>query len=137
MSSMSENKDLIPERRKTLLIIEDSPVQALALVHSLEAEGLHVLCAPNAEAGILLAKEQSPDLIVLDIELPTMNGLQACHQLKRDEQTKDIPIILLTAHDELDFVQKGLGEGAIDFIPKDQFSGTILLKSIQQLGIVK
>ena len=124
------------ETAKKILVIVDSPVQALSLVNLLESEGLHALCAPNAERGIRVARAQSPDLIILDIELPKMNGLGACRVLKRDDQTKNIPIILLTAHDEIDFVKEGLDKGAVDFIPKDRFCDTVLINSIHQLGII-
>jgi CheY-like chemotaxis protein len=136
-TSMPKNKLLSQKKQKTVLIIEDSPVQALSLVHLLEAEGPRSFWAQNAETGISLAEEQSPDLIILDIELPAMSGLEACYLLKQNARTKDIPIILLTSHDELSFVNDGLGKGAVDFIPKDLFSDAILIKSMRQLGIIE
>ncbi len=133
---MPEN-ELLQKKRKTVLIIEDSPVQALSLIYLLETEGPRTFWAHNAEVGISLAKEKSPDLIILDIELPAMSGLEACFLLKQIDQTQNIPIILLTSHDGPNFLSDGLQRGAVDFIPKDVFSDAILIKSMRQLGIIE
>jgi len=124
------------EPRKAVLIVEDSPVQALALIQLLELQGLRVFCAQNGKYGISLARAYKPELIILDIRMPEMSGLEVCHIIKNDPVTRDIPIIFLSAHSEPELLQEGLGNGAIDFIPKDDFSNIVLLKTLRQLGII-
>ena len=121
---------------KTILVVEDSPTQAFAMIQLLEQRGLNVLCAPDGSAGVKLAKKSRPDLIILDIQMPGMDGLEACHIIKQDPAIKDVPIIFLTAISEPDALRKGIVEGAVDFIPKDAFSDMVLLKTLEQLNII-
>ena len=81
----------------TVLIVEDNPDNMLLTVMLLESAGYTVLSAVDAEAGLMLARTESPDLILMDVQLPGMSGLTATSLLKRDEQTRDIPVIALTA----------------------------------------
>lgn len=121
---------------KTVLVVEDSPVQALALQHLLEAQGFRVLLAADGAAGVTMARVHLPDLIVMDIEMPEMNGIEACQQLKADFITQEIPVIMLTVNTDLDVVDAGLGAGAVDFIPKDMLSDPVLLDSLANLHIL-
>jgi two-component system cell cycle response regulator DivK len=82
---------------KKVLIVEDNPANMKLAVFLLETAGHTVFSADNAEAGLLLARGQRPDLILMDIQLPGMDGLEAITQLKRDEATREIPVIALTA----------------------------------------
>jgi CheY-like chemotaxis protein len=133
----SQNQpDAHAKSSKTILIVEDSPVQALALLKLLEQNGLGVLCAPNGQAGLSMARQYVPDLIILDIRMPGMDGLEACRRLKQDPRTTDIPIVLFTAHSEPEFLREGLERGAVDFIPKDDFSEVVLLETLKQLNII-
>jgi DNA-binding response OmpR family regulator len=124
------------ETAKTILIVEDSPAQALALKHLLREEGLRVLWAPDGLVGVTLAQQFMPDAIVLDVEMPRMGGFEACRRLKEDDQTADIPIVMLTVRDDADTALRGMDLGAIDFIPKDAFSGSVLLETLRQLHIL-
>lgn len=126
----------MPETAKTILIVEDSPAQALALKHLLREEGLRVLWAPDGLVGVTLAQQFMPDAIVLDVEMPRMGGFEACRRLKEDDQTADIPIVMLTVRDDADTALRGMDLGAIDFIPKDAFSGSVLLETLRQLYIL-
>ena len=121
---------------KTVLIVEDSPAQALALQQLLEQEGLQVLWAPDGQAGVAMAQQYTPDVVVLDIEMPNMDGFEACRCLKENDHTADIPIVMLTVHTEPIAVMEGIDLGAIDFIPKDAFSGSVLLETLRQLHIM-
>ncbi|HET89197.1 MAG TPA: response regulator [Chloroflexi bacterium] len=124
------------ETDKTILIVEDSPVQAMALEHMLREEGVDVLWASNGLEGVRLAQQHLPDAIVLDIEMPQMGGLEACRHLKKSPQTADMPIVLLTVRDDAATALTGIDLGAIDFIPKDAFSGSVLLETLRQLNIL-
>ncbi len=122
--------------RKTALVIEDSTVQALAIKALLEREGVVVLCAPNGRVGVFMAEQFVPDVIILDIEMPEMNGLEACTALKDMPKTANVPIVFMTAHQEPPVLAQGLDLGAIDFIPKDAFSDRVLLETLRQLNIL-
>ena len=81
----------------TVLVVEDNPANLTLSVFLLEKAGHAVLSAPDAERGLALAREQRPDLILMDIQLPGMDGLQAIALLKGDDATRAIPVIALTA----------------------------------------
>ena len=133
---MNKEQSIKSNEAKTILVVEDSPVQAFAMIQLLEQRGLNVLCAPDGSAGVKLAKKSCPDLIILDIQMPGMDGLEACHIIKEDPAFQDVPIIFLTAHSEPEIFRKGLYEGAVDFIPKDAFSDIVLIKTLEELDII-
>jgi two-component system cell cycle response regulator len=124
------------ESVKTILIVEDSPAQALALEHLLREEGLQVLWAPDGQAGVALAQQHLPDAVVLDVEMPKMGGFEACRCLKEDPKTADIPVVMLTIRDDATTALRGIDLGAVDFIPKDAFSGPVLVETLRQLHIL-
>ena len=121
---------------KTVLIVEDSPVQATALVQFLKRMGLHVVHAFNGRIGVTIAQQLKPDLVLLDVEMPEMNGFEACQILKDDPQTADIPVVMLTVHSEPDLVSRGKMKGAVEYIPKDAFSYSVLEETLRQLDIL-
>ena len=81
----------------TILVIEDNPSNMTLAKFLLESGGHSVICATNAETGLKMARSERPDLILMDIQLPGMDGLEATAQLKGDEATRAIPVIALTA----------------------------------------
>jgi two-component system, cell cycle response regulator DivK len=85
-----------------VLIVEDNPANMTLATFLVESAGHMVISATDAEAGLTVARAQQPDLILMDIQLPGMDGLEATRQLKRDEATRAIPVIALTA-----FAMKG------------------------------
>ncbi len=121
---------------KTILVVEDSTTQALHLRAVLEREGLHVTWARDGREGVQKAQELRPDLIVLDIQLPEMDGFQVCQQLKASPATADIPVIMLTRYDDAESVISGLEKGVIDYIPKDAFAEAVLLETLRQMGFI-
>jgi two-component system cell cycle response regulator DivK len=80
-----------------VLIVEDNPTNMTLVVFLLQSAGYTVLSAADAEAGLTLAREERPDLILMDIQLPGMDGLEATALLKGDDATRAIPVIALTA----------------------------------------
>jgi CheY-like chemotaxis protein len=122
---------------KTVLVVEDSMAQAYALKLLFEQEGMQVLHAPNGRVGVDMAQQYTPDVIVLDIEMPEMDGFEACRQIKADPQTAHIPVVILTVHgDRAAVVLQGIDLGATDFIPKDPFSYQVILETLRQLQIL-
>ncbi|MEO6527397.1 MAG: response regulator [Gemmatimonadaceae bacterium] len=80
-----------------ILVVEDNAANMTLAVYLLESAGHTVLSATDAEAGLALARGEHPDLVLMDIQLPGMDGLEATAQLKADESTRSIPVIALTA----------------------------------------
>ena len=80
-----------------VLVVEDNPANMTLAVFLLQSVGHTVLSAKDAEAGLTLAREEQPNLILMDIQLPGMDGLEATAMLKRDDLTRTIPVIALTA----------------------------------------
>ncbi len=101
-----------------VLIVEDEPAQREVLAYNLEAEGFAVSKAENGEEALLLVDEDSPDIIVLDWMLPSVSGIEVCRRLKTRPETRNVPIIMLSARaEEVDRV-RGLETGADDYVVK-------------------
>ena len=103
--------------KSRILVIEDNPDtrQFLETVLSREFE---VICTENAVLGIDYARNKRPDLIILDVMMPILNGFDACSLLRKDDATKMIPIIFLSAKNTVGDITQGLGLGADDYLPK-------------------
>ena len=101
-----------------VLLVEDEPAQRAVLSYNIKAEGFLVLEADNGEDAVHETRERLPDLIVLDWMLPKMSGLEACRRLKLREETKYIPIIMLSARSEEFDRVRGLETGADDYVVK-------------------
>jgi CheY-like chemotaxis protein len=128
---------MITGKTKTVLVVEDSPIQAAVISEVLEQNGLRVLCAPDGQDGVYMARRYLPDAIVLDLEMPRMDGFQACRHIKENAQTAQIPILMLARKaDRAAMVIEGIDLGAIDFIPKDSFTEKVLLETLRQLDIL-
>ena len=101
-----------------VLVVEDEGAQREVLKYNLEAEGFEVVLAENGDEAMLLVAEEQPDLIVLDWMLPNVSGIEVCRRVKADPQTRQIPIVMLTARsEEVDRV-RGLETGADDYVVK-------------------
>jgi chemosensory pili system protein ChpA (sensor histidine kinase/response regulator) len=122
--------------KKTILVVEDSPTQAVQIRALLVANGLHVEIAGDGIEGLERANEVMPDLIILDLEMPRMNGIEMAHELKKNSRTCKIPLIMFTRHDNPEAMAMGLGEGIVDFIPKDAFAKVVMVETLKQMGII-
>jgi len=101
-----------------ILIVEDNPMNMELATALLEASGFFVIDAVTAEEGIKLARVEFPDLILMDISLPGMDGLEATGVLKQDPTTKDIPVIAMTAHAMKGDKEEALAAGCAGYITK-------------------
>ena len=101
-----------------ILIVDDTPANLDVLCRLLESQGYRVLAVPNGEVALRLAAEVLPDLILLDVMMPEMNGFEVCRQLKRSPATCDVPVIFISARDEVDSLVQGFAAGGIDYIAK-------------------
>jgi twitching motility two-component system response regulator PilH len=112
-----------------ILIVDDSPTEAHVLRGILERNGFDVETAGNGAEGIALARELKPDLVLMDVVMPGMNGFQATRQLSRDPETSGIPVIIVTTKDQDTDRVWGLRQGARDFLTKP-VSEKILMEKI-------
>src|SRR5512135_1901827 len=94
---VSPREDLMSENRAKILVVDDEADLVSVLRFGLQVEGFEVLDAYDGEAGLRLAREARPDLIVLDLMLPKMDGYQVCRALKFDERYRTIPVFILSA----------------------------------------
>jgi DNA-binding response OmpR family regulator len=119
-----------------VLIIEDSTTQAQLTAAQLSQYNIDVMIAGDGLQGLRSVNTFRPHLIVLDINLPKMDGYQVCQRLKRDETTRHITVIMLTSNDSSKDALKGLAAGADDYIPKDVFAVQHLLAVLETLGFL-
>jgi two-component system, OmpR family, phosphate regulon response regulator PhoB len=113
-----------------LLIVEDEAALVELLRYNLEKEGFRVAVAMDGEAALVAVAEARPDLIVLDWMLPHVSGLEVCRQVRRKSDTRDVPIIMLTARGEESDRIRGLEVGADDYIAKP-FSPSELIARVR------
>ena len=117
---------------KRILVIDDSPTERHVLVELLSKAGYQVSTAENGEEGIRKAKADLPDLVLMDVVMPGLNGYQATRTLTRDEKTKHIPVIVCTSKGQETDKIWGLRQGAQDYLAKP-INGEELLAKIAAL----
>jgi len=121
--------------REVILIVDDTPANLGVLFDTLEISGFRVLVNTNGESALETVKQAHPDIILLDIMMPGMDGFETCTRLKSDEMTKEIPVIFMTAlTDAVDEV-RGLALGAVDYITKPIRVETVLARVKTHLSL--
>ncbi len=118
---------------RTVLVIDDSPTERYFLTDILRKSGFDVLSANSGEEGIERAKADKPDLILMDVVMPGLNGFQATRMLSRDAATKDIPVIMCTTKDQETDRIWGLRQGAVEYLVKPIVAEELIAK-IKALG---
>src|SRR5438105_1803705 len=121
-----------PMGRLRILIIEDERGLTDVLTYNLNREGYDVIVAHDGQEGLRKAQMQLPDLILLDLMLPGLNGLEVCRELRAGERTRQVPILMLTAKAEETDQVVGFSMGADDYVTKP-FSVKVLLQRIKVL----
>ncbi len=106
---------------RKILFVEDEKILQKTLGERLKEKGYDVISALNGEEGVFLAKECIPDLILLDIMLPLKNGLEVLAELKEIEETKEIPVIILTNVESAEEIEKSLQLGATTYLVKTNY----------------
>lgn len=126
------------EKNKThVLIVEDDAFLANIYKTKFDMEGFKVSTSENGEAGLNDIKKKRPDVVLLDILLPKMDGFAMLEKLKADSEVKDIPVILLTNLGQKDDVQKGLEMGAVDYLIKAHFKPSEVVERVRSVLKVK
>jgi len=101
-----------------LLIVDDTPANIDVLRKFMGGEGYDISVAPDGEIALNIVNKNKPDLILLDVMMPGIDGFEVCRQLKENEETKDIPVIFVTAKIETSDIVKGFQVGGVDYITK-------------------
>lgn len=111
---------------KTILLVDDSPTNISAMVAALRDKGCRLVTAVDGESAIQIARDQQPDLVLLDVILPRMNGFQVCRQLKTTPDTRDIKIILVTSKSQESDRFWGMKQGADEYLTKPYTNDQLL-----------
>jgi len=117
-----------------ILLIEDSPTDTAVLTQLLERNGHQVLASTSAEDGIATCKREQPDLVLMDVVLPGMNGFQATRALTRDSDTSAIPVLIVSTKSMDTDKAWGLRQGAKDFIVKPPREAELIARINELLG---
>jgi len=116
----------------TILVIDDDPTVVKLIEKTFNDIGYNVLSALDTKNGLEIAKKQKPDLIILDVMMPVIDGFSTLKQLKDDESTKDICVIMLTVKRLDEDIQRGLDLGAEDYVSKPLHPG-LLVKRVENV----
>lgn len=118
---------------KTVLVVDDSKVALMTEVMILRREGrFKIIEGKNGEEAIALAVEHQPDLILMDVNMPVMDGFEACRAMRNKAETKSIPIILVTTRGEAENIEAGYENGCSDYVTKP-INGSELLSKIKNI----
>jgi DNA-binding response OmpR family regulator len=117
---------------KKILFIEDEAALQKTFRDILEKEGYQMISALDGELGLRLAKSQKPDLILLDLILPRKDGFEVLKELKEDETTKGIPVIVLTNLEDIESVEKAIELGATTYLVKAQYTLEEVIQKVKK-----
>jgi DNA-binding response OmpR family regulator len=124
----------MPSSKQThILIVEDDLFLGEIYQKKFEMEGFKVSMANNGEKAVTDIKKKMPDIVLLDILLPKLDGFSVLEQVKADQTTKEIPIILLTNLGQQDDVQRGLEKGAADYLIKTHFKPSEVVDKVRKV----
>ena len=118
---------------KKILFIEDESVLQKTFEKTLKGEGYEIISALDGEIGLNLAKKEKPDLILLDLILPKINGFEVLKKLKEDPETKEIPVIILTNLERMTDIDKALELGATTYLVKVDYSLEEVIEKIKKI----
>jgi DNA-binding NtrC family response regulator len=125
------------EGAEKILLVDDIPTNITVLAAALEPEGYEILAAPDGPSALKVASRALPSLILLDIMMPEMDGLETCRRLKADKLTRDIPVIFITARGEIESVAEGFRAGAVDYVVKPFQTEEVLARVSTHLRLAR
>ena len=114
-----------------IALIEDDPYLSSMYATKFELEGYEVVTASDGEKGLALIQSKIPNLILLNVMMPKMNGFDVLERIKKDDKTKDIPVILLTNLNQSDEVERGMRMGAVDYLIKAHFLPSEVVEKVK------
>ncbi|MDX1520777.1 MAG: GAF domain-containing protein [Anaerolineae bacterium] len=124
-----------PSRQHSILVVDDNPTNLAVVSNYLKGSGYRILIARNGPSAIQKAQYVQPDLILLDVMMPGIDGFETCHQLKANEKTREIPVIFMTALTEARDKVKGFAVGAVDYVTKPLQHEEVLARVAIHLNI--
>ncbi|MGB0389589.1 MAG: response regulator, partial [Ardenticatenaceae bacterium] len=124
-------------QKYSILIIDDNPTNLSVIVDYLSHCGFEIMVARHGKMGIKRAKYALPDLILLDVKMPQIDGFETCRRLKADAKTKDIPVIFMTALTSTQDKVRGFAVGAVDYVTKPIQHEEVLARITTHLTIRK
>ncbi len=116
-----------------ILLIEDDPFLLSMYATKFQLENFEVIAADDGEKGLALAEEAKPDIILLDVLMPKLNGFEVLEKLKADKKTEKIPVILLTNLNQKDEIERGISLGADDYLIKAHFLPAEVVSKIKKV----
>lgn len=119
---------------RTVLVVDDSPTETRIFVNALVKAGFRVETAADGEQGVEMARRLRPDVVLMDVIMPVLNGFQATRMLRRDAETAGIPVIMVTTKDQQTDRTWGLRQGAIDYLVKPVDTAQLLQRIRGLLG---
>jgi twitching motility two-component system response regulator PilH len=133
-SAEQELAGVSPGSRGTVLVVDDSPTETRIFMDALTKAGFRVETAKNGEEGVRFAQRHRPNLILMDVVMPVLNGFQATRQLRADPTTAQIPIIIVSSKDQPTDRTWGLRQGALDYLVKPVDTTELIAKIRMVLG---
>ena len=118
---------------KNILVIEDDKFLRELISQKLLKEGYNLSEAIDGEEGIRKIKEEKPDLVLLDLILPGIDGFEVLSKAKEDQEIKDIPVIVLSNLGQKEDVEKGIGLGAVDYLVKAHFTPSEIIQKVKNI----
>lgn len=116
-----------------IVIIEDDIFLAEMYATKFEFEGFDMQVASNGDEGLKLVKKTKPDIVLLDILLPKQNGFEVLEELKKDDELREIPVVLLTNLGQKEDIEKGLELGAVDYLIKAHFVPSEVVQKVKNV----
>lgn len=123
----------MPDKKTKVLIVEDETMLVNMYIAKFEKEGFETVQAENGKKGIEVAKEEKPDIILLDIIMPEMDGFMVLKELKSTPETKNIPVIMLTNLGQEEDVEKGSKLGAIGYLVKANLTPSQVVDKVKEV----
>ena len=123
------------EKQRRVLLAEDDPACAAVMKLTLGREGFHVVHASNGRDAVKLARTEKPDIILMDVNMPEMDGIEACRRIKADKSMRDVPLLFLTANEAPADIVEGLAAGGDDYITKPPLHSILLARMTAQLRV--
>src|SRR6185369_9791782 len=118
----------IAAERATILVVDDILANQKLLRETLEPEGYEVLMASDGTTALELTHTAHPDVILLDVQMPGLDGFETCRRLKEHDATRNLPVIFITANDDPESLSQGFRAGAVDFVTKPFRREEVLLR---------
>jgi two-component system alkaline phosphatase synthesis response regulator PhoP len=121
------------DKKIKILVVEDEEILLTALSEELKQEGFEVVGAKDGEEGVAKAASEKPDLVLLDLVMPKLDGIGALKQMKEGAETKDIPVVILTNLSDYDKISDALSLGAMDYLVKANYRLEELVTKIKMV----